>query len=164
MAFFPPHTKLTYNLCKCFMLFHKASTKTNYSIITSGTIPIHLFFTYHTQPFSPWCSCPLHRIMQPLGIYYGSPYHCCCLCSKTCSLFNENPNQNYIEFQVWPCFHQLAKLGHMCLVHNVWVHNGGINDMEHYPMPPFVIMHSQSIVSRKLILHINSAHVLLVMY
>ncbi len=87
-----------------------------------------------------------------------------CLCSKTCSLFNENPNQNYIEFQVWHCFHQLAKLGHMCLVHNVWVHNGGINDMEHYPMPPFVIMHSQSIVSRKLILHINSTHVLLVMY
>jgi hypothetical protein len=50
------------------------------------------------------------------------------------------------------------------LVHDVGVHNGGINDMEHYSMPSFVVMHLQSIISTKLILHINSTHVLLVMY
>jgi len=50
------------------------------------------------------------------------------------------------------------------LVHDVGVHNGGINDMEHYSMPPFVIMHLQTIISMELILHINSTHVLLVMY
>jgi len=44
----------------------------------------------------------------------------------------ENPSQNHIEFQVWHCFHQLVGLGHMHLVHNLWVHNGGINGMEHY--------------------------------
>jgi hypothetical protein len=49
-------------------------------------------------------------------------------------------------------------------VHDVEVHNGGINDMEHYSMPPFVIMHLQNIISTELILHINSMHVLLVMY
>jgi hypothetical protein len=50
------------------------------------------------------------------------------------------------------------------LIHDVRVHNGDINDMEHYLMPPFAIMHLQSIISTELILHINSTHVLLVMY
>jgi hypothetical protein len=50
------------------------------------------------------------------------------------------------------------------LVHDIGVHNGGINGMEHYSMPPFVIMHLQSIIYTKVILHINSTHVLLVMY
>jgi hypothetical protein len=50
------------------------------------------------------------------------------------------------------------------LVHYVGVHNGGINDMEHYLMPSFVVMHLQNIRSTKLIIHINSTHVLLVMY
>jgi len=50
------------------------------------------------------------------------------------------------------------------LVNDVGVHNGGINDMEHYSMPPFVIMHLQSIIYMKLILHINSMHVFLVTY
>jgi len=140
--------------------------------------------------------------MQPLGIKYISPYHCC-LWSRMCSLFYESLNQIHIELQVWQCFHRLVKPGHMChnvrvewvlvdvlglsedavnslvywmgtielhqhfvivIVHNVRVHNGGINDMEHYPMPSFVVMHLQSIISTKLIVHINSMHVLLVMY
>ncbi len=50
------------------------------------------------------------------------------------------------------------------LVHDVRVHNGGINDMEYYLMPPFVIMHLQSIIYAELILHINATHVLMVMY
>jgi len=50
------------------------------------------------------------------------------------------------------------------LVDDVGVHNGGINDMEHYSMQPFVIMHLQSIIYTELILHINSMHVLLEMY
>jgi len=140
--------------------------------------------------------------MQPLGIKYISPYHCC-LWSIMCSLFYESFNQIHIELQVWHCFHRLVKSDHMChnvgvdvvlvdfsepseevansliqcmgtielhqhfvivIVHNVRVHNGGINDMEHYPMSSFVVMHLQSIISTKLILHINSMHVLLVMY
>ncbi len=32
---------------------------------------------------------------------------------------------------------------HMRPIHNVQVHNGDINDMEHYLMPPFVISPSQ---------------------
>jgi hypothetical protein len=77
-------------------------------------------------------------------------------------IFYGNLTQSHIEFQVWHCFHQLAKLGHMNLVHNVQVHNGGIIDMEHYPIPPFVTSPLQSIISIDLILHINSMHVLLV--
>jgi hypothetical protein len=50
------------------------------------------------------------------------------------------------------------------LVDDVGVHNGGINDMEHYSMPPFVIMNLQSIIYTELILHINSTHVLFIMY
>jgi hypothetical protein len=50
------------------------------------------------------------------------------------------------------------------LVHDVGVHNGDINDMKHYSMPPFVIMHLQNIISTKLILHINPTQMLLVMY
>jgi hypothetical protein len=50
------------------------------------------------------------------------------------------------------------------LVDDVRVHNGGVNDTKHYSMPPFVIMHLQSIIYRELILHINSIHVLFIMY
>jgi len=50
------------------------------------------------------------------------------------------------------------------LVHDEGVHNGGINDMEHYSMPPFMIMYLQSIISTELILHMNSTYVLLVTY
>jgi hypothetical protein len=62
------------------------------------------------------------------------------------------------------CISELHPNFVIVLVHYVGIHNGRINDMEHYLMPPFLIMCLQSIISTELILHIKSMHVLLVMY
>jgi hypothetical protein len=61
-------------------------------------------------------------------------------------------------------FPPIVGLGHMHLVHDVQVHNGGINGMKPCSMSPFVFFFLQSIMSTKLILHINFVHVLLVMH
>lgn len=50
------------------------------------------------------------------------------------------------------------------LVHNVGVHRGGTYDMEYDLMQPFVIAPLLGIIIVKLILDINSMHVLLVMH
>jgi hypothetical protein len=52
----------------------------------------------------------------------------------------------------------------MHIMHNVQVHNGGLNDMEYYLIPPFVISPLQSLIFTKLILNINFVHVFLVLH
>lgn len=100
---------------------------------------IRLLFTHHTQLSSLLCSYPLHIIMQPFKIECKSPHHCCCFQSRTCALFFLNPSQSHVKLQNVTFLQRLAKSNHMHLVHNVRVHNSGINDMEHASMPPFVI-------------------------
>ncbi len=146
MALVPP--SLNYHtMYKTYV--HKTSIKIDHSIIKNRTIPTHFLFTHHKQLFFPWCSCPRHEVMQPLRIEYISPHHCCCPWSKTCTFVYESPNQSHIELQVWHCFHRLVEMGHMHLVHNVWIHNGGISGMEYDPMPPFEILPLQSVITIK---------------
>jgi hypothetical protein len=55
-------------------------------------------------------------------------------------------------------------MGDMCLVHSVRIHNGGIYNMKHNPMLTFVILPFQGIIITKLILDINSTHVLIIVH
>jgi hypothetical protein len=64
---------------------------------------------------------------------------------------------------MWHCFCELAKIGHMHIVHIVRIHNGDINDVKHDLMSSFVIMPLQgAYITTKLMLDIYFAHAFII--
>lgn len=118
------------------------------------TILIHFIFA---QPSSSLSSCFLHWLMQTLGLGTKT-LTMVVVFGIECAPFYDNLNQ----FQMWHCFCELAKIGHVHIVHIVRVHNGDINDVKHDLMPLFVIMPLRGAITMKLMLDINFPHAFII--